>query len=97
MDEIIVLLEVTSDNLKPEFFNNQRNQYAQGSRDLLLVTMRKDGTILEGFDLHLVAQMARQSCKDKYNMELKHILMIFKVGFKESLISILLGSNCKAR
>ena len=81
---MLILLEVTDDSLKPEYFSTNRHNYAEGSRDLLIITMRRDGTMIYAYDINFgrstLQLFSGSHClfaKDSY-----HIFAGWSYGFK---------------
>jgi len=49
--EIVLIMEVTSPNLRPDYY--LYSQYSEGKRDLLIMTMKADGRLLEAYNINM--------------------------------------------
>ena len=49
--EIVLIMEVTSENLRPDYY--LYSQYSGTKRDLLIMTMKEDGRLLEAYNINM--------------------------------------------
>jgi hypothetical protein len=49
--EIVLIMEVTSASLRPDY--DLYKQYSEGKRDLLIMTMKADGRLLEAYNINM--------------------------------------------